>query len=245
MPPSWQITEFVNFLDTLAAGNYYYSQGAGRCDPLSSGYADCSGAVVAAARHVGVTIDCTGSFAISRMCHAAGTGIGTDEARNTRGALLFLGENEGQGGIPGVDPGHIATSSGDGTIVEARNHNAGILITPYDFFGGWAYHALPPWFPATSDTPPSPMPPPEVAKMFVAIEATASGKGYVCVKDDGAVFAYGDAQYHGGANPPAVAKLDAPITDIALLPNNKGYWLIAGDGGIFAFGQAKFMGRPT
>lgn len=85
-------------------------------------------------------------------------------------------------------------------------------------------------------------PPPEVLlKMFTAIASTPSGDGYWCVKDDGAIFGYGDAGYHGGANG---TKLNAPIVDIAAHPSGKGYWLLGADGGIFGYGAAKFFGHP-
>lgn len=77
--------------------------------------------------------------------------------------------------------------------------------------------------------------------MFTAIASTPSGDGYWCVKDDGAIFGYGDAGYHGGANG---TKLNAPIVDIAAHPSGKGYWLLGADGGIFGYGAAKFFGHP-
>lgn len=74
------------------------------------------------------------------------------------------------------------------------------------------------------------------------IARTSTGKGYWIVDSTGAVFAYGDAKYHGGANG---GKLNAPITGIAATPDDGGYWLLAQDGGVFAYGDAVFYGAPT
>lgn len=72
------------------------------------------------------------------------------------------------------------------------------------------------------------------------IAATSTGKGYWIVDATGAVFAFGDARYMGGAN---AKPLNAPITGIAPLPDDSGYWLTSKDGGVFAFGAAKYYGN--
>lgn len=72
--------------------------------------------------------------------------------------------------------------------------------------------------------------------------STPSGNGYYIADSTGAVFAYGDARYRGGAND---QKLAAPVIGIACTPTNGGYWLFAADGGVFAYGDAKFYGAPT
>lgn len=71
------------------------------------------------------------------------------------------------------------------------------------------------------------------------IVMTPSGNGYYVVDSVGAVFAYGDAQYRGGAND---LKLAAPIVGMDVRPNNDGYWLVASDGGVFAYGAAPMRG---
>jgi hypothetical protein len=74
------------------------------------------------------------------------------------------------------------------------------------------------------------------------IASTNTGKGYWTVTgSDGAVYAFGDAQYRGGANAPDVSANE--IIGIAGCGND-GYWLYASDGGIFAYGSAQFYGRP-
>lgn len=75
---------------------------------------------------------------------------------------------------------------------------------------------------------------------MVGIVYTKSGNGYWQFNEDGAVFAFGDAQYHGGANKPDVSVYT--IVGMAALPDDTGYVLTASDGGVFAFGRAKFRG---
>jgi hypothetical protein len=74
--------------------------------------------------------------------------------------------------------------------------------------------------------------------------STPSGRGYICVKPDGAVFAYGDAAYHGGANEGHLSPGDR-VTDAAYVGAGSGYWLIAKSGAVFAYGDAPFKGRPN
>lgn len=72
------------------------------------------------------------------------------------------------------------------------------------------------------------------------IVRTSSGKGYWTFDNTGAVFAFGDAKYHGGANAPDVSH--APVTGMAPTPDDGGYWLLGADGGVFAFGNAEYHG---
>ncbi|MHB8219892.1 MAG: hypothetical protein ACYDHU_06155 [Acidimicrobiales bacterium] len=72
--------------------------------------------------------------------------------------------------------------------------------------------------------------------------AQATGGGYWLVTSDGAVHAFGTAQYYGGANS---IHLNKPIVGIVATPDGKGYWLIAADGGVFAFGDAQFYGNTV
>jgi hypothetical protein len=69
------------------------------------------------------------------------------------------------------------------------------------------------------------------------------GDGYWTVTPDGAVYAFGDAQFKGGANDPKV--LQPGISVIGIAGKGKdGYWLYGSDGSIFAYGSAAFHGRP-
>jgi hypothetical protein len=92
--------------------------------------------------------------------------------------------------------------------------------------------------------------PPKGAEMQVA--ATPSGKGYVCVTADGAVFAYGDAIYDGGPNtsktatgwngPPDLPSGDT-CTDVAYCALG-GYWISTAQENLYAYGNAAFLGKP-
>ena len=88
---------------------------------------------------------------------------------------------------------------------------------------------------ATSGAP-APTPTGGSTEMIVSTE---SGGGYWTTTGDGAVYAFGDAQYKGNA----MGKVTGRIIGIAG-KSNDGYWLLASDGGIFAFGSAGFFGRP-
>lgn len=74
----------------------------------------------------------------------------------------------------------------------------------------------------------------------VEIVSTSSGGGYWIVADDGGVFAYGGAPFHGSLGG---KKLAAPIVGMAALPDDSGYWLLGADGGVFAFGAARYYGN--
>jgi hypothetical protein len=73
------------------------------------------------------------------------------------------------------------------------------------------------------------------------IASTSTGEGYWTVTHDGAVGAFGDAQYAGGGFAPDV--VTGEIIGIAG-KGNDGYWLFASDGGVLTFGSAEFYGRP-
>jgi hypothetical protein len=73
------------------------------------------------------------------------------------------------------------------------------------------------------------------------IASTDTGEGYWTVTSDGAVSAFGDAQYEGGGFAPDV--VTGEIIGIAG-KGRDGYWLYASDGGILAFGSAQYLGRP-
>jgi hypothetical protein len=73
------------------------------------------------------------------------------------------------------------------------------------------------------------------------IAATSTGKGYWTVTHDGAVNAFGDAQYKGGGfNPDIITGEVVGIAGHGI----DGYWLHSSDGGVHAFGSAPYLGRP-
>jgi hypothetical protein len=87
---------------------------------------------------------------------------------------------------------------------------------------------------------PSPVPP--TVKGRKMIDETPSGKGYFTTTHDGAVYAFGDAVYKGGAN-----KGDLPagrnVISIAVCAKD-GYWLLSDGGDLYAYGSAQFYGKP-
>jgi hypothetical protein len=82
------------------------------------------------------------------------------------------------------------------------------------------------------------------------IASTDTGRGYWTTTGDGAVYAFGDAQFRGSSfdvdpNTPGAQRVEVQgeVVGIAGV-GRSGYWLLASDGGIFAFGDAQFYGRP-
>ena len=113
--------------------------------------------------------------------------------------------------------------------------------------GHWDVGASFPWHLALGGAPPPAAPKRKGREM---IAATTTGKGYWTTTSDGAVYTFGDAQYHGGAydfdeSKPGRQPM-APGTEVVGIAGKgtDGYWLLASDGGVFAFGSADYMGRP-
>ncbi len=81
----------------------------------------------------------------------------------------------------------------------------------------------------------------------VGLAMGANGNGYYLVAQDGGIFAFGAATFHGSMGG---QHLNAPIVGMVLGPSsvnpdgspNYTYYLVAKDGGIFAFGGAPFVG---
>ncbi len=69
-----------------------------------------------------------------------------------------------------------------------------------------------------------------------------SGNGYWLYAQDGGVFSFGDAGFHGSTGG---MRLDQPVVSMARRPKGGGYWLVAADGGVFAFGKAEFHGSAA
>jgi len=145
---------FVNY-ELAIAKNDAYRYGSwdcsDRCNPERSGCADCSGLVCAALRNQGVDVGCLGSFELARICYSKGGLIPTGV--NEYGSLLFMGINQGRGGIPGVDPGHVGTDLGNGYVVHALSHKWGILVTPKSWVN-WSGHYRNVWLTGAPPKPP-------------------------------------------------------------------------------------------
>jgi hypothetical protein len=92
-------------------------------------------------------------------------------------------------------------------------------------------------------------PPPSTTTTTTATTTTAppGGHGYWLVGDDGGVFAFGEAAYHGSTGN-MVTKVRnlvvslAVVSGIAPTPDGGGYWLVTVNGGIFPFGDATYFG---
>ena len=63
----------------------------------------------------------------------------------------------------------------------------------------------------------------------VALEWTESGNGYWILDSHGAVFAYGDAVYHGGVNAGPLKEHFANRIPVGLVRNNLGYLIVGQD----------------
>jgi hypothetical protein len=87
--------------------------------------------------------------------------------------------------------------------------------------------------------PTSNPPPPPTGPLAVGMAVTPDGGGYWLTDQDGGVYAYGDAGFHGSLYG---VKLTKPIVGMAATPTGRGYWLVGSDGGIFCFGDAGFDG---
>jgi hypothetical protein len=85
--------------------------------------------------------------------------------------------------------------------------------------------------------------PPSTKETDVLITPTPTGNGYWICKDDGSIWSFGDAQYHGGMNYPKNVLLpgDHP-TGLTSHPTEQGYWIVTALGGVYAYGAAAFHG---
>jgi hypothetical protein len=63
--------------------------------------------------------------------------------------------------------------------------------------------------------------------------------GYWLVANDGGIFTFGTAGFHGSTGG---IHLNAPMVGMARTADSAGYWTVASDGGIFSFGDAAFYG---
>jgi len=67
----------------------------------------------------------------------------------------------------------------------------------------------------------------------------AAATGYFVLGNDGGVFTFGSAVFHGSV--PGLG-VRARTVLMALTPDAGGYWVLGGDGGVFTFGDARFLG---
>lgn len=181
MPTGLDLVRAMSAVLSIPGAHYGADDCPDRCHPEFWPHCeDCSGSICAAVRRAGPDWGCLGSFAIAQKCHAAGPGVPFDVAVNTPGMMGFQGINEGQGGRPGVDHGHVVLFPGDGVhSLEARGHWSGIgLFVAASLVYDWC--GFPPDF--TRVGKPSvavPMPPlamEEDAMTMVAIKPMPNGE---------------------------------------------------------------------
>lgn len=65
------------------------------------------------------------------------------------------------------------------------------------------------------------------------------GSGYWMVAADGAIYSFGDAQYHGRAT----TEQDTPAVDLEPTPTGRGYWVIDARGVVTTYGDATWHGN--
>jgi hypothetical protein len=73
----------------------------------------------------------------------------------------------------------------------------------------------------------------------VGMARTSTNGGYWITTQDGAVYSFGNANYHGGANQ---LNHNGTIVGIAATSTDGGYWEVGSDGGVYSFGDAVFHG---
>ena len=80
-----------------------------------------------------------------------------------------------------------------------------------------------------------------VQSNWFAFTGQSSGgiAGYWLAGNDGGVFSFGNAAFHGSAGNIHLVK---PVVGMAGTTTGGGYWLVAADGGVFSFGDAAFHG---
>jgi hypothetical protein len=80
--------------------------------------------------------------------------------------------------------------------------------------------------------------------------STDTGQGYWTATEDGAVYAFGDAEYRGSPyddrDSAGSADRIQPGQSVLSIEGHgtDGYWLFITDGSVFAYGSAPFKGRP-
>lgn len=245
--------DVVNTAVTLLHGAHYCAC-EHRCYPENWPHeVDCSGLITADRRHLGLipATQCDGSFQIMRDVYAAGLQSTLDVARHTPGMVIARGINNGRGGRPGIDPGHIGFTVGDGVhSLEARGHWAGVGLFNIDSldWSGAGYLPGVNYGPAVPGAPPEVKQPLPHVNVFqenaMHVDAAAVGKGHYLLGPDGGVFAYGGAPFFGSL--PSIHRTPDLVfdwaTSILPTPTGKGYWIGTAAGSVFTFGDAQFHG---
>jgi kumamolisin len=78
---------------------------------------------------------------------------------------------------------------------------------------------------------------------IVAMVASPDGRGYLLVAQDGGVFAFGDAQYHGSC--PGIGGCSGAVVAVVPDTGEAGYWAVTQTGHVYPFGNAAHLGQPA
>ena len=97
---------------------------------------------------------------------------------------------------------------------------------------------------AATGTAPGPAPAKRKGRNMIA--KTDTGDGYWTTTDDGAIYAFGDAENKGSPYDNVGDDRIQPGQSVVGIEGhgNDGYWLLISDGSVFAYGSAPYKGRP-
>jgi hypothetical protein len=150
------------------------------------------------------------------------------------GSVTFFVDNSPAAEVPvsGAGP-----SRADWTTrgLSQGTHFVHAVYSGDDRFSPWSSGAVP-----HRVGPPNPGSPPGPT---VTDSSVGTRSGYWMLGVDGAVYAFGDAQYYGDAS--TVLPRSTSAVHIEATPDSNGYWIVSNAGDVFTFGDARFLGaRP-
>jgi hypothetical protein len=180
-----------------------YSISSCRCS-LSCWALDCSGLICASVNAAGLSFPCTSSFGIAAVVAHYGTAISEQEAIHTPGAIGI----ENPWGSPSWNGsnGHIVFFDGNGiTTTEEMGHAQGCThgsatgrgFSLWAHFPGLSY-GPPPAPPIPDKVHPMYSPPLQLNRVVASLDSPTGGTWLL--QEDGAIYSFGHAIYHGGAN---------------------------------------------
>ncbi len=155
---------------------------------------------------------------------------------------------------PSVSPAYIVASSSGAVVPFADAGDYGSFIEPNP-----ATLPTPPTTTPPTTTPPTTTPPTTTTapsseanptsfvpinpqSPVVSMAATVDSAGYWLLTQNGEVFSFGDAQYHGGLGANSVNQQAVALVTTS---NSTGYWIASAQGSIYSFGEAKNYGSAA
>jgi hypothetical protein len=150
--------------------------------------------------------------------------VGTNPSDVVAGDVVFVdGDDQCSEYVPYA---HVVFGVGNGLVDAHNNARYQFAVANYTIDAIYRFKASPP--PVDAGTTPGPT--------GYGIVTTPSGDGYWQWMSNGAVFSWGDAHYHGGAN--TITSAAKPIVGMARDATGGGYWQVAQSGKVYAFGDA-------